>query len=402
MKPTSILLSAVALLSLTARPLAATDRPVDCGPGSSYLLQAAVDQLKSTDPNGPNTITVSGVCKERAVIIESLRNLTIEGDGSAVIMPDDNWRPVVVAVVDSFNVTLKRLTITGASFDPPYLLHVRGSQDVEVEDATLTNGGTGVFVDTHSDVTLSSITAADNTIGVRVDHNSTADLQSTTVITGSATGLRAANRSTVSISGLLTIDNVTGSGYGINAEQSGVTITGCGTGSSIRRAMTGLGAIHGSISVTCPLSVEDNTSYGALGGSFSLSGGAIVQRNGATLPNPEPHGRGVFVFGGEELAVQNAKIIDNYGAGIEVNRGSNAMIVGATVTGNRGEGIRLTELSVAGFWVIPSGPPNVVSGNTDDDIVCDASSHGYGIRPAAAKIKCPTFNWRPYEGSPSK
>jgi hypothetical protein len=85
---------------------------VDCGKKKS--INAALATLTR---QGPNTITISGLCSE-AVVIDGFSNLTLAGNPGAAINdptpldPNDNN---LVEVRNSANVTLKGLTLSGGS-----------------------------------------------------------------------------------------------------------------------------------------------------------------------------------------------------------------------------------------------------------------------------------------------
>lgn len=96
-------------------PGEATALSVNCnGPaGTLNTIGAALNKL---NPAGPNTINVSGTCKEN-VVIHSFGRLTLNALAGASIMDASGGTGVVVDIEDSTDVTLHGFTISGGDIN---------------------------------------------------------------------------------------------------------------------------------------------------------------------------------------------------------------------------------------------------------------------------------------------
>jgi hypothetical protein len=77
-------------------------------------IQAALHLLATTNPQGPNTITISGNCKANFVI-QSMDRLTLITKKGASITDRSNGTLAVVDIEDSQKVTLQGFTINGGA-----------------------------------------------------------------------------------------------------------------------------------------------------------------------------------------------------------------------------------------------------------------------------------------------
>ena len=77
-------------------------------------IQAALRLLATTNPQGPNTITISGNCKANFVI-QSMDRLTLITKKGASITDRSNGTLAVVDIEDSQKVTLQGFTINGGA-----------------------------------------------------------------------------------------------------------------------------------------------------------------------------------------------------------------------------------------------------------------------------------------------
>ncbi len=75
-------------------------------------IHKAVKLLVSTSPQGPNTITVSGSCREN-ISIQSMDRLTLITKNGASITDRSKGSLAVVAISDSHSVTVQGFTVTG-------------------------------------------------------------------------------------------------------------------------------------------------------------------------------------------------------------------------------------------------------------------------------------------------
>jgi len=102
-------------------------------------IHKALRLLASTNPQGPNTITVSGTCKGNFVI-QSMDRLTLITKKGASITDRSNGSRSVVDIEDSRGVTVQGFTINGGSWgvlcSTASVCHLTGN--------TIQDGGTGV------------------------------------------------------------------------------------------------------------------------------------------------------------------------------------------------------------------------------------------------------------------
>ena len=75
-------------------------------------IHKAVKLLADSNPQGPNTISVSGSCREN-ISIQSMDRLTLITKKGASITDRSNGSSVVVAILDSHSVTVQGFTING-------------------------------------------------------------------------------------------------------------------------------------------------------------------------------------------------------------------------------------------------------------------------------------------------
>ncbi|MCI0354160.1 MAG: hypothetical protein L0099_03840 [Acidobacteria bacterium] len=284
------------VLALLISPLAnAADVTVECGKKKTTNFTSISAALATLSKQGPNTIHITGNCKEN-VVIDKFDDLTLLGSSNASIMdgtpnnPDDD----VIDIGNSRNVLVKDLTINGGAagiacfqFSNCNLqnLTVQGAADVGVayiqsggqgdnvtiqnnqfrglllqEESTVRFGGNILAAGTTSTIQNNG-NATDGGLGVDVQHNSTLLLVNATIQNhpdGDGVGVRFG--SVLRVFSALTI---TGSGgSGISAESSVVRLQG------------GLG----------PLTITGNTGSGVSLGHLTflqMSGSRNISGNGA-------------------------------------------------------------------------------------------------------------------------
>jgi hypothetical protein len=88
----------------------AANLTVNCD--KNETIRKAVKLLANTNPQGPNTITVAGSCREN-VVIQSMDRLTLITKKGASITDRSNGSLAVVDVEDSHSFTLQGFTIIG-------------------------------------------------------------------------------------------------------------------------------------------------------------------------------------------------------------------------------------------------------------------------------------------------
>jgi hypothetical protein len=88
----------------------AVNLKVNCN--STGTLSAINGALKLLNPQGPNTLTVSGNCKEN-VVIQSFDRLTLIANPGALINDASGGTVDVITIVDSQRITIQGFTING-------------------------------------------------------------------------------------------------------------------------------------------------------------------------------------------------------------------------------------------------------------------------------------------------
>jgi hypothetical protein len=152
-----ILLAAIGAASQYAQ---AANLTVNCD--NKETIHKAVKLLATANPQGPNTITVSGSCREN-IAIRSMDRLTLITKKGASITDRSNGSLAVVDIEDSHSVTLRGFTIIGGgggvncgSASVCYLtgntieaggVGVRGGSRSFLESNVIQNGGRGATVE---------------------------------------------------------------------------------------------------------------------------------------------------------------------------------------------------------------------------------------------------------------
>jgi len=106
---TVILLVAIGAASQRAQ---AANLTVNCD--KKETIHKAVKLLANTNPQGPNTVIVSGSCRENT-LIRSMDRLTLIAKNGASITDRSNGTLAVVDIEDSHSVTVQGFTINGGA-----------------------------------------------------------------------------------------------------------------------------------------------------------------------------------------------------------------------------------------------------------------------------------------------
>jgi hypothetical protein len=81
---------------------------------SKRAIQRAIDILQQGGSEGPNTVLVSGSCKEN-ITIQSMDNLTLTAQNGASITDPSHGNLDVIDIVDSRRVSINGFTINGGA-----------------------------------------------------------------------------------------------------------------------------------------------------------------------------------------------------------------------------------------------------------------------------------------------
>ena len=121
----------VAFLWLLPSAGVAETKKRTCGTQHGHSLQHFLDELNPGD-----TLLVSGVCTENVLIGTGRRNLTIDGQGTAVITGPDSTEPTVD--IRGVAITIRGFTITGGREG----VHISRGGDAIIDGNVIENVGT--------------------------------------------------------------------------------------------------------------------------------------------------------------------------------------------------------------------------------------------------------------------
>jgi len=289
----SLFVAALCLSLLPSAAMAETRRHT-CGHGHGHTLQRAIDRLRPGD-----TLIVRGTCNENVVIDEGHRNITMDGQGTAIIDGSGNPNAATVSVRGR-GITIKGFTIIGGRHGVQYSRGGTGTVDGnQIRNAT--THGVGVFNN-------SSALIVDNTIeqngvnGICICEHSVADI-----------GFR-----------------------GDFATQSSPNVIRNNGGNGITVADASYAEIESnSISGNAGAGIIVDNSASAKIGFQSGPAGTFASAN--TI---EGNGnRGVVVARSSSARIVENVIQNNTGDGVAVARASDADISGNSINGNTRHGI---------------------------------------------------------------
>ena len=237
-------------------------------------IHTAVKLLADTNPQGPNTVTVLGSCKEN-ILIQSMDRLTLITKKGASITDRSNGSLAVVDIEDSHSVTVQGFTING--------------------------GASGVSCGTASACYLTGNTIQDGGTGVGVGGGSHAFLESNVIqYTGSST---VSDGSQMFSSNDVFQGNGQGVGvrYGAYFEASNFSFINNGVG--IQAAASNLRLLGGTIS-------------GSIGNGMTMLAGTTAVFQGPTITGNG--GDGVHLEDASFAGFQAATVTGNL-SGLDVN-----------------------------------------------------------------------------------
>jgi hypothetical protein len=345
-------LAAVWLLLLTAASAYGAEVTVECGKKKTTNFTSINTALATLSKQGPNTIHVSGPCKE-AVLVDGYEDLTIIGSGpSASIsdptpsVSDDND---VVDIMQSRNVTVQGLTINGGilgvacfQFSVCYVreMLVQGQSDTGVgyfrssgfvDNTTIQNTQFGGLAAFHN----SNVIYGSNLFGTP----GTATIQNNGTVDNGSVGVNVQNGSHVTLL-RATIQNHSGG--------DGVAVS---FGSNLRLLVS-------------------STITGNAGNGIVVSGAvARIQNGGETVSITNNGGSGIALANTATLQAQgpgNLNITGNTGNGISVGHLSFLRLGGGrTITGNGSPDVNCSSVTSVTIGTGGSATPNLGGGTTN-------------------------------------
>lgn len=342
---------------------------VDCAKGDT-LAKA----LGQGNAGKPLLLLVRGTCSE---------SVRIERD-DVTLRPDAGFAAVISGpdpAIDTLTVTGARATLDG--------LEIMGGRDgisglgaasLTVRNAEVRSAArSGIYLSGSSGMIDGASVALNGRDGVAVEGGQATIINSTIsrnarngIVAGVGSGLR------------IGLDNVN--------QEAGNTISGNGTigivivaGGSALIAMnriTGNSAVGVSINNGAADLLGGNMISDNLGGGINLRMGSAVIGNPAlgltTVNTLERNGGngGISAFLGSSIAVRDAVIRDNSGAGIVLSTRSNLQLSSSTIQGNRtagnnqGDGVRLLLGSTLLVTPVAGAPFPIISGNEGWGVQC--------------------------------
>ncbi|MCI0416146.1 hypothetical protein L0222_25510 [bacterium] len=394
---------------------------VNCDNAES--LQAAIDGLSS--PTGPHTINVTGTCVEN-VTIDHIDRLTIQGSSGATIRSASAANDIVVSINRSQEISLRQLIIDGDNqaddFGVAGVFAFRS--DVDIRGCTIINNpDIGVTADTESTAVIGGPSAgqevviSNNGAGIVAANNSILRIRGRTTIEDSVEDAVIVQASNLAVNGRTPPDGniYRNNGFGIGIISGGVAgINGSNLienngpiGLFVGRVPhVGINAVEG----TAPgfTTIQGHTQFGIISVSsnifFSSPLSSIkhkVQNNGSS---PITNDAGISAFRPGCVVARNVEIVNNIGAGIVLDGGACTTISDAAITGNSTDGLRVLHNSNAefgGFQIAGEPIPNntTISGNSGQQIACDATATIYGDLTGLPDFKCNTTDPKPPKGA---
>jgi hypothetical protein len=347
--------------------------------------------LAALPENGPNSITVTGVCNENVSIFDA-RSLTIVAGagGAKIVGPQDSDR---FDIFRSQFIRLVNLEIAGVPGSMP------------------SSAGSGVFITQASNVQINGCDIHDNQGGGVVGtKGSLLFLRNNTNIHNNhpLDGLDVFGGSIADVLGT-TIQNNGSPGFSNIGNPASPPLGGVGVfvGASLalfrennliqNNADVGIVARDGSTVTLAAASGPGTTIQGhnldgivvQLGSHLQVNGPALVQGNGVACPSETSIACG-GIFGAGDATVELAgagTVSGNHGAGIFVEQGTNLHSNGATISNNSGDGVHLRWISIADFRDFGGGP-NIITGNGGESVFCDARSLAIGNLTGFSKVSC--------------
>ena len=372
----------------------ATDVTVVCPSGAVGAFSSINAALAALPQNGPNTITVTGMCNED-VSITDMRSLTIiaGAGGAKILQPQDSN---TFDIVRSQNITLKGLEIAGVPGSTlgsgGFGVSISENSDVHILGCDIHgNEGGGVIAINNSVLFLRSTNIHDNTPsdGLDVTGSSTADVRLTTIQNNGCSGLVAC------------FNFGYGGGVGVFVAQSSIVVFHQNNlvqnNGDIGIWARVLGSVAFGNGPTQATTIQGHNIIGILiqeGAHLQFNAATLIQGNGGGCPpeSPIPCG-GIFATGNSTVESQGSPTISgNHGTGIRVEQGTNLHLGGGvSVSNNSGDGVDIRRISIGDFTAIPGSgnANNTITGNGGASVFCDARSLAIGNLSTFSNVRCP-------------
>jgi len=356
----------VALAALVQPQAKAADATVNCPNGGGGSYATINEALNAIGPVGPNTVTVTGTCKEDVYIYNSSL-IKIKASAPGVAKVDG-----AVDVEQSWGITLVNMDIRG---DPqisaggvvPY-----SHSQVTIQGCNIHDGGNGVYVD-GSEVVIRNSTIQNNMWdALDVVNYSSADVGGST-LQANGSGVFIDNHASVLFRGRNSILNNGSYGFFVRDLSRLYFTSGDPANFSTIQGHNIDGITLNKQSV------------------LEMDGGAhLIQGNGSSCSPPEQDCGGIFAIRNSTIRINGANISGNHGSGISVYQGIDVALSSSTISNNSGDGVHLAQISIGdfNFMSLPGYNDNIITGNGGASVFCDKTSLAVGDLSRIHKKKC--------------
>ena len=322
-------------LPLLFGSLHAANFKVDCD--NKHPKKSSISEALTKLSPGPNTITVSGTCKEN-VLIQGIDDLTLVATPGASIVDQSNNTITTVQIEHSRRFSLIGFEVVGGNFDG--ILCTLAS-DCAITNNNVHDAGTGIFAYEGSTAILSGNHVHNCGGGVGALSSSYLHLL------GGPFGAPNIIENNQGV-GMILYD-------GSSARVEGITANGTASLNPNIISNNGGGGVNVTFSTVTLFGTVLNGNGNSLNPNNLNSTGVTLIHSGARMVSPQ--------------------ITGNYGPGLLLTDASHTQISGATITGNSRNGVVLLLQSTAYF----GGPVNTVAGNGTAnpdhvDLFCDATA----------------------------
>lgn len=341
-------------LCLLSIPSRAATLTVDCTgappPGVYGSITDALNSLPLTATAETHVITVTGTCMENVGLFR-VQHITIQapvGQTATVIGDPNVPANAVFDLVSARYITLERLIIQGGGTQGPRSgIEVSINSYLLMQDCTVDGAaGSGIFVSDNSMLHVIRGTLRNNgSFGISVNSSSAADLNGF----GSTSGVQihnngggvTASSSSLSLSGPVTIEN--NSSFGVSLSQSQVILNAAQEDIIIRGNPEGISlADHSSATLRGQVRIENNQGIGLVvfdGSSANLRGPRAAIIEGNQLNGILVSTQSVVRMNGPHK-IRNNSLNDTVPAGIFVARNATLRAGnGVQIANNQGPGI---------------------------------------------------------------
>lgn len=375
---------------------------LSAGVSACKTIQAAINKSTNFD-----FISIAAGTYAEAVVVDDRNGLTVTGAGPGITKivppagPSVPNQPLVV-IDSSKRILFQNMSLSGAGGSTEGF-RIFYSTAITVSNCTVEGhqgAGGGFFIAGSAGTNINAI-IQDNGIGIRIDSNSDAALNSPPFAASNSVVRR--NGIGVQVRGGDFFFHGTGS---IESNDTGILMDGgsmkaCCEDQTVPRKIssnvTGMLIRSGSsVELNGPMEFAGNEAFAIrqFGSGSTIRGKITFQTNGSVnTPAIILTGGQMTLAGG--LAPNNIVIKDNPGTGVFLTDAASLRMQNVTVTNNGVHGVRVQALSVAALI------QNIVmNNNSGRDLSCAPNAFARGTNSAVDTQYCPGFDNSPDPNSP--